>query len=597
MNHAADPCFDVIVVGSGAAGLTAALTAADNGLSVVVLEADNLMGGATALSEGMIWVPNNDEARNLPDAPDPDEEAEAAAAYLRANAGNHVDQARLRSYIAGAPAALSFVAQAAGLHFKLNRYSRDYYPDAPGATVGRRALNPLPVTMRSMDRALFARIRPPLGTMMLFGGLSIASQDAPDYLSILLSPKAALRVARHVAYYALDRIGGWPRGTRLANGNGIVARLAQAIVARQGQIRTGWAVSSLTLHNGKVIGVAGPQGRLLARVGVILATGGLNASRAARTDLLGAAPHVAIPAAVNVMTLAHLVGPAGAEIVTSVSQPVLWAPASVVPPSLARSGPWPHFGDRAKPGVICVAPDGKRFANEAQVYHDFVPAMMAATADAANGPHCWIIADHRSLRRYGLGPIGPVPVRLGPYIRCGYLKCGRTPEDLARAIDVPADVLAQTVARFNALAQAGKDTDFGRGDSPYDRSNGDPGDGPNPTLGPLQSGPFYAIRMVPGDIGGFVGVATDDRARVLTSAGVPVGGLWAAGSAATPLTGGTYPAAGLTIGQAMTFGYLAALDAVDRTTQRQAAEWYLSRGSVTICSRGAALSSAVRPGE
>lgn len=270
--------------------------------------------------------------------------------------------------------------------------------------------------------------------------------------------------------------------------------------------------------------------------------------------------------------LERLVAGTGAAIVTEVSQPVLWAPTSVVPASVARAGAWPHFADRAKPGVICLGPDGRRFANEAQVYQDFVPAMIAATGDHPEGPHCWIVTDHRAIRRYGLGPVGPFPVRLGPYLRASYLKRGKTVEDLARAIGLPPDAVRDSINVFNAFARHGRDSDFGRGESAYDRGNGDASHQPNPTLGPLERGPFYAIRIVPGDIGTFIGLRTDVAARVLDGSGRHVPGLWAAGSAAAPITGGTYPAAGLTIGQAMTFGYAAAQDACSGNDSAEAAE-------------------------
>jgi glycine/D-amino acid oxidase-like deaminating enzyme len=572
MMTATSPVVDLIVVGSGAAGLMAALTAAHLGHHVAVVEADAFLGGATALSEGMIWVPNNPEALGLPDAPIPAEEADAALAYLRASSGNFFDQDRAQAYLDLAPQALGLARQAAGLTFTLNRTSRDYYPDAPGATLGRRALNPVPALMQGTDRGLFARLRWPLGTMLVLKGISIASRDVADYQSLGRSPAAIVRVAGHVLRYGLDRLRGWPRGTRLANGNLIVASLAEAIRRRGGMIVTDWPVESLWQSGGRVVGVVGPRGRLAARLGVVIASGGLNAVPAARAVLVGPHPHIAIPAEAPVPSLARLVAGTGATIVTDVSQPVLWAPASIVPASVARAGAWPHFGDRAKPGVICLGPDGRRFANEAQVYHDFVPAMIAATGKHPDGAHCWIVCDHRALRRYGLGPIGPFPVRLGPYLSSDYLRRGRTPAELARATGLPTEAVTDSIARFNVLARNGRDADFGRGDSAYDRGNGDAAHQPNPTLGPLEKGPFYAIRIVPGDIGTFVGLRTDAAARVLDAAGQMVPGLWAAGSAAAPITGGSYPAAGLTIGQAMTFGYAAARDACDLAIVARAAE-------------------------
>ena len=572
MKDAGNQPFDLVVIGSGAAGLMAALTAVDLGHRVCGVEADARIGGATALSEGMIWVPNNPGALALTDAAPPEAEAKAALAYLRATSGNFFDADRAARYVAQAPGALALAERLAGLRFALNRHSRDYVPEAEGATQGRRALNPLPASMRGMDRALFARLRWPLGTMMVLKGLSIASQDAGDYLNLGRSPAAFLRVTVHVLGYLADRLTGWPRGTRLANGNVIVAQLAVAVRRRGVVILTEWPVERLLRDEGKVVGVAGQRGQIRARRGVVLASGGFNASHAARKALVGAHRHVAIPAESPIRPLDELVAGTGAALVRDVSQPVLWAPASVVPASVGRSGAWPHFGDRAKPGVICLGPDGKRFANEAQVYHDFVPAMIAATGSHPEGAHCWIVTDHRALRRYGLGPIGPFPVRLGPYLRTGYLRRGRTPFDLAQAIGLPTTAVQDSITRFNAMARSGKDSEFGRGDSAYDRGNGDATHAPNPTLGALEQGPFYAIRLVPGDIGSFVGLKVDENARVLDARGGEVPGLWAAGSAAAPLTGGTYPAAGLTIGQAITFGYVAALDACGGSNEMRDAE-------------------------
>ncbi len=558
---------DVVVVGSGAAGLTAALAAAKAGLQVALLEASPLIGGTTALSEGMIWIPNSAAATALPDAPPTDREADDALTYLAATSSAGFDPERARAYLAAGPQVLEFLAHASGLTFTLNRASRDYVTDAPGATMGRRALNPDPFDARSLPRDLFRKLRPPLPTMMIWGGMSIASRDLADFLVAGRSPGAALRVARLGARHLLDRLVGWPRGPRVANGNAIVARLALANLRAGVDLRTSWPVEALILRDGRVQGVMGPGGSIAAHFGVILATGGYNTAPRPSAGLGVTQTHVALPPEVSAPPLARLVADTGAELVGAVSQPVLWAPASVVPEGPARAGPWPHFGDRAKPGVICVGPDGLRFANEAAVYHDFVPRLIEATSAHPDGPHAWLVADHRAVRRYGLGPIGPFPVRLGPYQATGYLKTGNDLPDLARRIDVPEASLIETVARFNRHARSGEDPDFGRGASAYDRVNGDPAHAPTPCLGSLDQGPFHAIRISPGDIGTFVGLRVDAQALVRRGDGTAVDGLWAAGNAATPLNAGTYPAAGLTIGTAMIFGWIAVRDLLERRPQ------------------------------
>lgn len=561
MTDVPQPIPDLIIVGSGAAGLTAAVTAMAQGLSVEVLESADLIGGTTALSEGMIWAPNSPEARQLADAPGADAETTAALAYLRATSGSHFDEARAAAYLAAVVPMLALVKARAGLNFALNRGSRDYVPDAKGATLGRRALNPLPVVARGMSRALFARLRPPLGTMMLLGGMSVASKDLHHFMNVARRPTAAFAVARLSAGYLRDRLAGWPRGTRLANGGAIVAALAGAVEKAGCEIRLGATVWRFVTDNGAVVGVDLGECVLRARIGVILANGGLNVHPTARDALVRQRGHVALPPAAPGPHLDDLAADVGARTDRRVSQPVLWAPASVVPSQVARSGPWPHFSDRAKPGVICVGPDGRRFANEASVYHDFVPALIGAFGNHPEGAHGWIVTDHKALRRYGLGPVGPFPVRLAPYIRAAYLLRGQTLAELAGRIGIDAPTFIATVARFNEHAERGEDPDFARGVSVYDRGNGDPGHRPNPALGPLRHPPFYAIRISTGDIGTFVGLRTDADARVLAEDGSAIAGLWAAGNAASPMTGGTYAAAGLTIGAAMTFGYIAAIDA------------------------------------
>jgi succinate dehydrogenase/fumarate reductase flavoprotein subunit len=243
---------------------------------------------------------------------------------------------------------------------------------------------------------------------------------------------------------------------------------------------------------------------------------------------------------------------------------------SLVPYRSGRTGVFPHIMDRAKPGSIGVLSTGRRFVNEADGYHDYVSAMITA-APAGEPVQAWQIADSRFVRRYPLGMAKPRPVPLFPYLRSGYLERARTLEELARTCGIDPQGLIETVAGFNRDARRGEDPDFGRGATPFNRYGGDPTVGPNPTLAPIEKGPFYAVRIVPGSFGTFAGLATDARARVLGRDDAPVPGLYAVGNDQASVMGGHYPAGGINIGPAMAFGYLAGRDlagltAADPTT-------------------------------
>jgi succinate dehydrogenase/fumarate reductase flavoprotein subunit len=249
----------------------------------------------------------------------------------------------------------------------------------------------------------------------------------------------------------------------------------------------------------------------------------------------------------------------GGRFTTAVASPAAWCPVSLVPYRNGRTGVFPHIMDRAKPGSIGVRKDGKRFVNEANGYYDYVSGLLAATP-AGETVESWQIADSRFVRRFPLGMAKPRPVPLFPYLRSGYLTKGRTLEELAAKCGIDPAGLRETVERFNANARAGVDPDFGRGGTPFNRYGGDPATTPNPSLGPIEKGPFYAVRVVPGSFGTFAGLDADGRSRVLNDEGEPIPGLYAAGNDQASVMGGHYPAGGINLGPALTFGYIAGRD-------------------------------------
>jgi succinate dehydrogenase/fumarate reductase flavoprotein subunit len=553
---------DLVVVGSGAAGLTAALAAARHGASALVLEKTSLVGGTTAYSEAMIWVPCSGQARNL-SVPDSQQEA---LDYIAAVAGEHFDHERTNAYLEAAPMMLAFVEANSKVSYSLALKTIDYYPDKPGAKSGARSLMAGKFDGRLLGKD-FIRLRPPLQATTILGGMSIAGIDLPHFYQVGRSLRATLAVARLIVRYMWDRMSGWPRGTRIGNGEGVIAALWHAFQENGGELRTGAAVERLLLEEGRVTGVEFSQdGRpwiARARQGVILATGGFSANPDLRNrfapELATGATFVQLSSATATgdgLTMAEEVG---ASVETGLDQPMAWAPTSWVP---HKGSAFPHFLERAKPGIIMISGDGKRFANEAMIYHDLVPKMLAARRSSAAKSACWIVADHRAQRRYGLGAAPPAPATTGSAVRAGYLIKARSLAELARRIGLDASILEETIARFNAAAILGVDPEFQRGASDLDRAYGDPLHQPNPCLGPLTQPPFYAVRVDAGDLGSLVGLRTNASAQILGEEGDAIPGLYAAGLDAASPMGGYYPAAGVTVGAAMTFGWIAAMHAL-----------------------------------
>lgn len=571
---------DVLIVGSGAAGLAAASVAAAHGLDTIVVERQDRLGGTTALSEGMIWVPCSRAAQQAGRA----DSVEAAGAYLAHVCGPLRDQPRIDAYLNRAPGILAMLTDLGAADFYLATGSIDYTPEAEGAARGARSLCPTPLDGRCLGD-LFHRLQSPLRSSMLFGGMTVASGDYPDFKRVFRDVGATLRVARLTLAYLHDRVGGASRGYRIANGQALVARLAHAAAQSGARFLTSTAVEALDLVDGRVAGArlraaSGPQ-TIRARRGVVLTGGGITgdpdlASRFL-ADLSAGQTHLRLVGEGVRGDGWKLGRSVGASVVDVLDNPCVWAPASRVPLPGGGHENVPHFIERAKPGVIAVDGRGRRFANEADTYHRFTRRLVDHSAGEPDA-FGWIIADHRAVRRYGIGAVAPWPARLGPHINRGYLLRGRTIEDLAQRIAVPPDGLRATVDAFNRAAGEGTDPEFGRGQSGINRHYGDPAQSPNPSLRPLVTAPYYAVRIHPSDIGGFVGLKVDDRARVLDQQGAPIAGLYAAGNDAASMFGGAYPAGGATIGPALIFGAIAALDLAEATVSADTAPEPASHG-------------------
>jgi succinate dehydrogenase/fumarate reductase flavoprotein subunit len=355
---------------------------------------------------------------------------------------------------------------------------------------------------------------------------------------------------------------------RLVAGNALAGALLQSALERGVQLRVASPVRRLLREGHRVSGavVQTAQGEVTvrARCGVVLACGGFPHDPARRAALLGegetARAHWSAAPASNTGDGLRLGEGAGGVVDPALASPMAWAPVSLVPRRDGSVGHFPHLVERAKPGVIAVRADGRRFTNEADSYHDVASALVRTTPRGETA-QAWLVCDHRFIRHYGLGRVRPAPLPLGPWLRSGYLLRGRSLRELAAACGIAAEGLQATVAQFNTDARQGRDTAFGRGGTPYNRVQGEAQQPLNPCVAPIEHGPFYAVRIVPGSLGTFSGLRTDAAARVLDAGDEPIPGLWAAGNDMSSVLGGHYPSGGITLGPAMTFGFIAAHDA------------------------------------
>ncbi|RWR09048.1 FAD-dependent oxidoreductase [Paenirhodobacter populi] len=572
--------YDVVVVGSGAAGLTAAITARKSGLTVVVLEKAPVFGGTTAFSGGVAWIPGNPHFEDRSPA-DGGAKVDRAAVhtYMRHEAGNKYDAAFVDAYLDHGPEMLRFLESQTEVKFTPSLYP-DYHPEAPGGVQIGRSVTAAAYDGRRLGKE-FRRLRPPLKTITFMGMMfNSSNNDLKHFFNFTRSPVSAAYVAKRLGIHLLH-LARYGRGVQLTSGNALAARLAKSAFDLGIDIVTDAPVQDLLREGDRITGVAatidGARREIRATKGVILAAGGF-ARDGRRTGAIyphlreGGEHFTPVPED-NTGDGISLGETAGGHLSQGLPNGAAWMPVSKVPYGSGEIA-FPHLVDRYKPGFIIVSPKGRRFVNESHSYHDVGAAMIEACRGLGK-TEGWLIADHRTVRKYGIGFVKPYPMPLGAHIRSGYLKRGRTIADLAGQIGVDPKALTDEIATYNAGARQGEDRQFGRGGSGFNRYLGDADHKPNPNVAPVEQGPFYAVRLVMGDLGTFPGLVTDTQSRVLDAAGVPIPGLWAAGNDAASIMGGAYPGAGITIGPAMTFGYVAALSVagrIGRDTTKLAAE-------------------------
>ncbi|MGO2450695.1 FAD-dependent oxidoreductase [Pseudomonas taetrolens] len=551
----ASPGYDVIVLGSGAAGFAAAVTASSRGLKVLLVEKTETFGGTSAISGGAVWLHDTDQARaaglHLP--------PEQMRLYLQEVIGAGYNPELIEAFIQQGREALRYLEAHSELKYSLRPLSPDYYPDLPGGTLTGRALEIDEYDGRRLGEHFKDLKRPPDG-MLLFGGMMVNRVDIQHFLSIKRSSKSFWHCLKLMGRYAFDRLGH-PRGTRLTVGNALIARLASTALANGVDLWLETTPESLLVEHGRVCGVRvtrhGQTHSLLARGGVVLAMGGFAASpQAAEQRTATASEHWTMSPPGNMGDGQQLAASVNAAIGENLAANFFWAPVSVLRKADGSLERFPHLvTDRAKPGVIAVNLYGRRFVNESDSYHCFVEAMFAN--GGANAP-CWLICDAHALNTYGLGLARPRPVDNQALIEAGYLLRADSLTELAHITGIDSVNLQQTLRQYNADAEQGVDRQFGKGSTAYNRYMGDPLHHPNPCLRPLSKAPYYAIRLFTGDLGSARGLVTNGQANVLNRHGAPIPGLYAAGNEMNSIMNGTYPGPGITLGPGITFGYLAA---------------------------------------
>jgi glycine/D-amino acid oxidase-like deaminating enzyme len=547
---------DALVVGAGAAGMTAALVGALEGLDILLCEKSDQIGGTTATSAGTIWAPGTRQSREAGFM----DTLDNARRYLDAVIGA-VPNSRRETYLQSAPEVVEYLDRRSEVKFTPYTRHPDYLANRPGSTVAGRPLAPLPFDGRLLGRD-FELLRPPIGEFMAIGGMMVGRDDIEPLARPFASAAAFQAAASLLWRYASDRLR-YRRGTRLLMGNALTARLFYSLRRSGVPIWLNAPLQELTCVEDRISGAlvshCGKPQRVIARGGVVLATGGFggNVERLnehVRTPLAHVVAYGG--AAGDGMRIARAVG---AAVEDDHAEPAFWSPVSLTPWLAGGRGAFPHLSlDRAKPGLIAVNAAGRRFVNEALSYHEFVIGMHRSHANVPTIP-AWLVCDREFILKYGLGRVPPGRRHLRRFVASKYLIEAATLDELARKITVDAVGLRCTVAEHNRFAETGEDEELGKGSTEFDRHNGDPGHRPNPCLGPIATPPYYAVAVYPSTLGSSVGLRTDADGRVLNLSGEPIPGLFACGNDMASIMRGHYPGPGITLGPALVFAYRAAM--------------------------------------
>ncbi|MBR9883328.1 MAG: FAD-dependent oxidoreductase [Oceanospirillales bacterium] len=552
--------YDLIVVGAGAAGMAAALFGALEGARVLLVERTPYVGGTSALSGGTTWVPLSQYAQ-------PGEDSyENVSGFLDRAVGEHAPKPMREAFLKAGPEAIRVLTAGTDVAFRKCAFHPDYMADLEGATQCGRALEPLPYITRHLGDNL-KLLRPPIPEFTVLGGMMINREDIGHLLNRFKSPKSFLYTVKLVLRYVYDRLV-YRAPARSVMGHALIARMLSSALDLGVNISVeteltdiepmGKGRHRLRLKQGAI------EREVIATGGVVLASGGFGRDPLKRASLYPQGAPDYSPTAPGHTGAAHKIAEnLGAHYGTAEDQPAFWAPCSIRRRKDETLAVFPHFVfDRSKPGTVCVDQAGNRFVNESLSYHEFGKAMLNS---AGKANPAYIITDAAAIQKYGLGLVRLGGDKLEPYIEDGYLIEANSVEALALKLGMKPENLRASIDHMNAAAKTGVDSQFHRGETVYQRANGDAEHGPNPTLGSIEKAPFYAIELYPADIGTAKGLVSDANAQLMTAQGEPIEGLYAAGNDLNSIMGGTYPGPGITIGPGIVFGYIAAQHAIARS--------------------------------
>lgn len=550
---------DVLIIGSGAGGLSSAFTAAHAGLDVIVAEKASVLGGTTAVSGGWLWIPNTPHAVRAGQA----ESIEMPKKYLKNILSERYNESRIHTYLTQAPEMVAFFEKYSTVKFNIGEAVPDFF-DIEGSRVGWRSIVAAAYDGRELGKNL-ALLKPPIPETTVWGMGIASGQDMKHFINTFNALSSFFYASKRVLRHFID-LAFRHRSTQIVNGNALVARLLKSVLDQNIRLLANHSAIQLIYQNNRVTGAFfdTPEGKvkIVAKHAVVLATGGFPHDEARKEKMFEhvteGTPHYSAAPGTNTGDGIRLAENCGGQLDLELVCAGAWAPVSLLPRLDGTLGRFPHLVERGKPGLIAVMPNGKRFSNEGDSYPTFVKDLLAHTPQGALA-RCWLICDHKFIRRYGLGAVKPFPISMQPWIDNGYLKTAKSIGELAVMCNIHSEQFEKTIQQYNQHARRGNDPAFGRGTTPYQKAQGDAIQSPNPCVAPIEKGPFYAVEIVPGSLGSFSGLITNDDACVLDKVTQqPITGLYAVGNDMTSIMGGHYPSGGITLGPAMTFGYIAA---------------------------------------